>query len=100
MKLKVKYLFPTSSSGANFFIDKLPKIWKLEKKCYVINMLSTFKRIYKPGLTFSGFSRTFIEISGFKVQLDPPHGNFSNGYSNSSKSPIVPWKYLYVTNGY
>ena len=36
----------------------------------------------KPGRTFSGFSRIFMELSGFKVELAPPHGNSINGVAN------------------
>ena len=39
------------------------------------------KRIHKSGQTFSGFLRIFIEFCGSKVQVAPPHGNFSNGIS-------------------
>ena len=31
MKLKVKYVFPTSSSGTNFLFIRCLKIWKCEK---------------------------------------------------------------------
>ena len=42
------------------------------------HMLLGCKRIQKPGRTFSGFSRIFMELCGFKVQLALPHGSFIN----------------------
>ena len=40
------------------------------------------KRSHKLERTFSGFSWMFIELSGSKVQLAPPHANFINGVAN------------------
>ena len=42
------------------------------------HMVLGCKRIHKPGRTFSGFSRIFMELCGFKVQLGPTPGNFIN----------------------
>ena len=39
--------------------------------------------IDKPGRAFSGFSRIFMELYGFKVQLAPPHANLISGIANS-----------------
>ena len=63
-------------------------------------MLSEYKRTQKPGCQFSKFSRTFIELSKFKLKLALRHEYFSNDYANSLKSSITPWEYLYATNEY
>ena len=76
MKLEVKYLFTTSSSGAIFFIHQLSGGLELREKKH---MVLGCKRIKKSGCTFSGFLRIFLELCGFKIELAPPHVNFSNG---------------------
>ena len=45
-------------------------------------MLLGCKRTHKPGRAFSGFSRTFMELYGSKVQPATPQGNFINGVAN------------------
>ena len=70
MKLEVKYLFPTSSSGANFYIYKLYE--GLGMIAHGIRMQNNH-----------GFSWIFIDLCGSKVQLAPLHKNFINGVANS-----------------
>ena len=45
-------------------------------------MVSGCKIIHKPGKTFFGFLRIFMELYRSKVQLAPPHRNFINGVAN------------------
>ena len=49
MKLEVKYLFPTSCSGASFYIYQLPEGLAMRK---ILHMVLGCKRIHKPGRTF------------------------------------------------
>ena len=102
MKFEVKYLFPTSSSGAHFYICEMPeglgmgKIWahgtRMQKNPQTReDMVLGCKRIHKPGRTFSGFSRVFMELYGSKVQLAPQHGYFIMA-SLTPKSSIFKWK--------
>ena len=68
MKLEVKYLFPTSSSGANFYIYQLPEGLGMRK------ILPRGIRMQNnPGKKFSWFSRIFMELCASKVQLASMH---------------------------
>ena len=79
MQLDVKYLFPTSFSGANSYIYELPEGLGMRKTlAHGIRM----EKNQKPGRIFSGFSRVLMELCGSKVQLAPPQENFINGVSN------------------
>ena len=46
------------------------------------NMVLGCKRIHKPGLIFSAFFQTFLELCRSKVQLKPLHRNFTDGVTN------------------
>ena len=73
MKLEVKYLFPTSPhSGANFFNYQLSE--SLEILAHGVRM----QEVPQARTNISGFSRTFIDLSVFKVQPAPLPENFSN----------------------
>ena len=79
MKLEVKYLYPNSSLGANFYIYQLPEGLEMRKiLAHGIRMQKNpqNKRI------FSEFLRILIELCGSKVQLAPPHGNFISSVAN------------------
>ena len=77
MKFNVKYLFPTSSSGAKFYICSC-----LNEGLGMRKIVYTCKRIHKPGRTFSGFSQIFMEFCRSNVQLAPPHENILNDITN------------------
>ena len=79
MKLKVKYPFPNSSSGANFYIQQLPKGLGMRK------ILAHGIRMQKNPQTRENIFWVFMdfhEVYGSKVQLAPPHGNFINSVAN------------------
>ena len=79
MKLEAKYLFPTSSSGVNFYIYQLHEGLGMSK------ILAHGIRMPKNPQTreaFSEFSQIFMELSGYKVQLANPYGNFISGVAN------------------
>ena len=79
MKLKVKYIFPTSTSGAKFYNYQLPEGLGVRK------MLAHGIRMLKNSKTREdsfGFSRIFIELCGSKVQLALPHRKFINSAAN------------------
>ena len=61
----MKYLLPNSFSGPKFFIHQLPENLKMSK-FYRDEIEPT-----NPGRKFSEFLRTFMKLSGFKVQLAP-----------------------------
>ena len=63
------------------------KVWEWEKYWH---MVLRCKRIHKPGRTFSGFSRIFMELCKSKVQLGPPHGSFINGVANPETIYYIP----------
>lgn len=50
--------------------------------CSCLNLIIRCKKIHETRHIFPGFSRTFIELFGFKVQLALPQGNFSIGKAN------------------
>ena len=60
MKLEVKYIFPTSTSSANFYIYELPESLGMRK------VLAHGIRM--PGRAFSGFSLGYV---GPKSNLHP-----------------------------
>ena len=41
-----------------------------------------WKKIHKPGMTFSEFSQIFMELCRTKVQIVPPYGNVFSGVAN------------------
>ena len=65
MKLEVKYLFPTSCSGASFYIYQLPEGLAMRK---ILHMVLGCKRIHKPG-------RTFQDFDGFSWSYASPKSN-------------------------
>ena len=65
MKLGVKYLFPTSCSGASFYIYQLPEGLAIRK---ILHMVLGCKRIHKPG-------RTFQDFDGFSWSYASPKSN-------------------------
>ena len=69
MKLEVKYLFPTSSSGANFYIYQVPEGLEMRK-------------ILAHGIRMQKNPRTMEDICKSKVQLAPQQGNFISGVAN------------------
>ena len=81
-KLEVKYLFPTLSSDANFYIYQLPEGLGMRKiLAHGISRVGC-KRIPKTGQTFSGFSWIFKELSVPKAQLAPSHKKAVNDVAN------------------
>ena len=76
MKLEIKYMFPTSTSGANFYIYELPEVLGM-KKIYAHGT-----RMQKNPQTREDILRIFMELCGSKVQLAPQHRNFINGIAN------------------
>ena len=70
MRLEVKYLFPISSSGANFYIYQLPEGLRMRK-------ILGCKRIHKPRWRFSVFSRILMTFF-----ITPLNKNFINGVAN------------------
>ena len=79
MKLKVKYLFPTSSSGTKFYIYQLPERLGMTK---ILAHGKGCKRIHKTRHPFLVFSRIFMELCGSKVQLALPDGKLINCIAN------------------
>ena len=69
MKLEVKYLFPTSSSGAKFYIYQMPEGLEMRK-------------ILAHGIRMQKNPRTMEDICKSKVQLAPQQGNFISGVAN------------------
>ena len=72
MKLEVKYLYPNSALGANFYVYLF---------IYLAHDIWMQKNPQKKRI-FSGFLRILIELCGSKVQLAPPHGNFISSVAN------------------
>ena len=93
MKLKVKYRFPTSSSGASFFIYQLLEGLEMRK---ILEDVVRMQKNTQTRMHIFRFSRTFTELSGFKVQLAPSYKNFSNGYANPEIIYTVPLKMLFT----
>ena len=79
MNLKVKYLFPSSSSGANFCIYQLPECLGMRKKILAHGIMMQKKPQTRVDILwiFTDFHRVL------RVQSPSctPHGNFSNGIS-------------------
>ena len=76
VKLEVKYIFPTSSSGLIFYVYELPEMRKYQR------MVLGCERIYNPGRKFFRSSRIFMELCGSKIQLAFLHGSFISGVTN------------------
>ena len=76
--------------------QKIIRVWPWNWKSNIFSqlhiqapkMLSRCKKIHKPGRNFSEFSRTFIELPGFKVQLTFVHGDSAMA-TLTSKSNIL-----------
>ena len=64
---RVKHLFQTSSSDGNYYIYELPEGLGM-RKILAHGYILAFKRMHKPGRTFSGFSQIFV-LCGSKVLL-------------------------------
>ena len=69
MKLEVKYLFPTSCSGASFYIYQLPEGLAMRK---ILHMVLGCKRIHKLGRTFQDFHGFSWSYASPKSNLHPP----------------------------
>ena len=65
---KVRYQYHKLNNQQKMQIQKLNQA----------SMVLRYKRIHKPGRTFSGYSRIFVELCKSKVQLGLPHKNFIN----------------------
>ena len=76
MKLGVKFLYLTSSSGENFYI------YQLREGLGMRNMLAHGIRMQKNTQTRDAIFWIFMEFSNSKVQLALPHKNFINGVAN------------------
>ena len=79
MKMEVKYLFPTSSSGVNFCIYQLPEGLEMRK------ILALGIRMQKNPQTRADIVCIFMDfhrVMQVQSQLAPLHGNFSNGVTN------------------
>ena len=76
MKLGVKYLYLTSSSGENFYI------YQLREGLGMRNMLAHGIRMQKNTQTRDAIFWIFMEFSDSKVQRALPYKNFINGVAN------------------
>ena len=79
MKLQVKYLFPTSSSGTHFYIHQFSEGLGMG------NILAHGLRMQKKPQTSAniyGFSWKFMNLCRSKNRLAPPQENFSKGVAN------------------
>ena len=77
MKLEVKYIFPTLTSGANFYIYELPEDLGMKKNIYAHGSGMQKNPQFKEDIF-----RIFIELCGSKVQLASWQRNFINGIAN------------------
>ena len=77
MKLEIKYIFPTSTSGANFYIYELPEGLEMRK------ILAHGTRMQKNPQARGDIFWIFMELCGSKVQHAPQDRNFINGITNS-----------------
>ena len=66
MKLEVKYLFPTSCSGRNFYIDQLPKVMGIRR------ILAQGLRIQKNPQSRENIFWIFKDYHGIMGILAPP----------------------------
>ena len=80
MKLKVKYIFPTLSSVANFYIYQLPEGLGMKK------ILAHGIRMQKNPQTREDIRQGVMRG---KVQLAPPHGNFISGDVNTRNRILI-----------
>ena len=79
MKLKVKYLFPTSSSDASFYIYQLPESLEMRKTlAYGIKMQKNPQTRKDILWIFTDFHRVMRVQSPTCIL----HGNFINGVAN------------------
>ena len=85
MKLQVKYLFPTSSLGANFYIHQLPEGLRMT---YILAHGISMQKNLQPRENIFWIFTDFHEIMGVQSQLAHPHGNSINGFANPE---IVYW---------
>ena len=76
MKLEVKYIFPTSTSGANFYIYELPEGLGMRK------IYAHGTRMQKNPQTRGDIFWIFMDLCESKVQLAPQHRNFINVIAN------------------
>ena len=77
MKLEIKYIFSTSTSGANFYIYELPEGLEMRK------ILAHGTRMQKNPQAREDIFWIFMELCGSKVQHAPRDRNFINGITNS-----------------
>ena len=79
MKLKVKYLFPTSMPGTDFYIYQLPEGVKMrEISVHDIRM----QKNPQTRVDIFWILKMFVELCGSKAQLAPLLENFINGVTN------------------
>ena len=79
MKLKVKYLFPTSMPGTYFYIYQLPEGVKMrEISAHDIRM----QKNPQTRVDIFWILKMFVELCGSKAQLAPLLENFINGVTN------------------
>ena len=74
-KLEVKYVFITSSSGANFYIYQLTGGLGMRK---ILAHGIRMQKNSETRETFSGSSQVFRELHRSKIQIASSHGNFIN----------------------
>ena len=73
MKSELIYVFYHPHLQAPIFIYQLSENLEMSETAHFIRM----QKNPQTREHFSGFSGTFMEFFGFKVQLAPPHGNFN-----------------------
>ena len=80
MKLGVKFLYLTSSSGENFYIYQLREGLGMRK--ILAHSIRMQQNSQTREDTFWRFT-DFHKLCGSKVQLATPHKNFINGVANT-----------------
>ena len=79
MKLGVKYLFPVSSSDANFYSYQFPEGLGMRK--ILASGIRMQENLQTRGYIFWIFTG-FHGVNWFQSQPAPLHGNFFNGFTN------------------
>ena len=95
MKLEVKYLFPTSYSGVNFYIHQLPEDLGMRE---ILAHGTTMQKNPQTRAEFSGFLRILMELCGSKGQFAPLLGNLINGVANPEIVYIILYHVLECVN--
>ena len=79
MKLEVKYLFLTSSLGANFYIYQLPEGLGMRK---ILTHCVTMPKIPQNKEDIFWIFTDFYEVVRVQSTTCTPHGNFISGVAN------------------